>query len=148
MIDKKQPYEKLIDYIKANPNKGLIIPHADIEQIIGIPYRKNCNCLNSKYSYYVSKANNKLTQLSLRLESIQGFGYRIIEDKEYTDSMRRAYNTGVKYINKALNIGNNINKNMLTQPEVNEFNNVYSKVNDANKYLVTLVTNKNNKKTP
>ena len=53
MVSKTQPYEKLVDYVKSNPQKGLTIPHTDIETIIGIPYRKGCNCLNSKYSYHV-----------------------------------------------------------------------------------------------
>ena len=37
MVSKTQPYEKLVDYVKSNPQKGLTIPHTDIETIIGIP---------------------------------------------------------------------------------------------------------------
>ena len=93
-----------MDYVKSNPQKGLTIPHVDIEKIINVPYRKSCNCLNSKYSYQIAKANQKLTSLSLRLEPIQGFGYRIIQDNQYVDSMRKAYNTAVRYVEKAKEI--------------------------------------------
>ena len=42
MVSKTQPYEKLVDYVKSNPQKGLTIPHVDIEKIINVPYRKSC----------------------------------------------------------------------------------------------------------
>lgn len=129
MINKTQPYEKLIDYIKNNPNKGQTIPHADIEVIMGIPYRAvGCMHLNSQYGYQVQKANKKLTELSLRLEPIQGFGYRIIEDNQYVDSMRKAYNMGVRNIEKAKFIADNTDISALSVSEYNEFNNVLTKI--------------------
>jgi hypothetical protein len=128
MINKIQPYEKLVDYIKNNPQKGLTISHIDVEQILGIPYRKNCHCLNSKYSYQVARANKKLTALSLRLEAIQGFGYRIIKDNQYVDSMRKAYNTGVRNIQKAKFIADNTDVSALSTKEYKEFDAVYTKI--------------------
>lgn len=150
MINKIQPYEKLVDYIKVNPSKGQTLPHADIEQIIGVPYRAvGCMHLNSQYSYQVQKANKKLTELSLRLEPIQGFGYRIIKDNQYVDSMRKAYNMGVRNIEKAKFIGSNTDTTSLNAKENAEFNTVYKKIIDAHTSLAiipSLSTKK--KKTP
>lgn len=153
MINKTQPYEKLVDYIKNNPHKGQTLPHADIEQIMGIPYRAvGCMHLNSQYSYQVQKANKKLTELSLRLEPIQGFGYRIIKDNQYVDSMRRAYNMGVRNIEKAKFIGDNTDVTTLTAKENAEFDAVYKKISDAHKSLVIIpsptIKHKKTKKTP
>lgn len=128
MINKTQPYEKLIDYVKNNPQKGLTISHADVEKILGVPYRKGCHCLNAKYSYQVAKANEKLTALSLRLEAIQGFGYRIIKDNQYVDSMRKAYNTGVRSIQKAKFIADNADVSALSTKEYKEFDVVYNQI--------------------
>ena len=144
MVSKTQPYEKLVDYVKSNPQKGLTIPHTDIETIIGIPYRKGCNCLNSKYSYHVSKANQKLTDLSLRLEPIQGFGYRIIQDNQYTDSMKKAYNTAVRYVEKAKFIGDNTDVSALSSKEYKEFDDVYGKVIAAQSSLSIIPVKKKN----
>ena len=139
MVNKTQPYEKLVDYIKVNPNKGQTIPHADIEQIMGIPYRTvGCRHLNNQYSYQVQKANKKLTELSLRLEAIQGFGYRILKDNQYVDSMRKAYNMSVKNIEKAKFIGDNTDVTALTSNENHEFDMVYRQVVNAHKSLGTI----------
>jgi hypothetical protein len=139
MINKTQPYEKLVDYIKNNPNKGQTIPHADVEVIMGIPYRAvGCMHLNSQYSYQVQKANKKLTELSLRLEAIQGFGYRILRDNQYVDSMRKAYNMGVRNMEKAKFIGDNTDVTTLTAKENAEFDAVYKKVSAAHKSLVII----------
>ena len=109
MVSKIQPYEKLVDYVKSNPYKGLTISHTDIEAIIGIPYRKGCNCLNGKYLYHVSKANEKLTTFSLRLEAIPGFGYRIINDNEYINTASQNLVLISKFANsKTENNDNNI----------------------------------------
>ena len=128
MIKKIPPYEKLVDYVKRNPQKGLTIPHTDIEQIIGIPYRKGCNCLNNRYSNQVRKANDKLTLLSLRLEPIKGFGYRILNDNQYIDSMKKAYNTGIKNIQKAMIIADNTDFVNFTIDELEEWTDVRSKI--------------------
>ena len=139
MTNKAQPYEKLVDYVKANPNKGQTISHADIEQIMGISYRvAGCLHLNSQYSYQVQKANKKLTELSLRLEPIQKFGYRIIKDNQYVDSMRKAYNMGIRNIEKAKFIGDNTDVTTLTTKENAEFDAVYRKISSAHKSLVTI----------
>lgn len=149
MINKTQPYEKLVDYVKANPQKGLTIPHADIEQIIGVSYRATgCKHLNPQYSYQVQKANKKLTELSLRLEPIQGFGYRIIKDNQYVDGMRRAYNMGVKNIEKARFIADNTNVAALTATENAEFDNVYRKIEAAQTSLTIIPVPKTTKKQP
>lgn len=150
MINKIQPYEKLVNYVKANPQKGLTIPHADIEQIIGVPYRKSCTCLNSKYTYHVARANEKLTVLSLRLEPIPGFGYRIIKDNQYVDSMRKSYNMGVKYIEKAKFIADSTNTTTLSVKELKEFNDVLNKITTAQNSLRLLPTRQNtsNNNTP
>ena len=138
MNNKVKPYEKLVDYIKSNPKKGLTIPHTDIEKIIGVSYKKSCNCLNKTYTYNVGKANEKLTMLSLRLEPITGYGYRIIKDNQYVDSMRKAYNTATRYIDKAIIIGDNTDIFKLTPDEYAEFDDVFKKVNNAKKTLSTL----------
>lgn len=148
MVNKIQPYEKLVDYVKSNPQKGLTIPHTDIERIIGVPYRKGCNCLNNKYSYHVSKANQKLTLMSLRLEPINGFGYRIIEDNQYVDSMLKAYNTGVNYIRKARTIGESTNISTLTAKEYAEFDTVFAKVINAESCILPIAKNKKSHQTP
>lgn len=136
MISKIQPYEKLVDYVKNNPQKGLTIPHTDIENIIGIPYRAHgCMHLNTQYSYQVQKANKKLTELSLRLEPIQGFGYRIIKDNQYVDSMRKAYNMGVRNIEKAKFIADNTNINVLSKKDYKEWETIHDKIVDAQTYL-------------
>ncbi len=135
MINKVQPYEKLVDYVKNNPQKGQLIPHADIEQIIGISYRKGCNCLNSKYSYQVAKANKKLTALALRLEPIQGFGYRILEDNQYVDSMRKSYNMSVTNMEKARFIADGADVSILSAQELKEFNDVYDRIVQAQAIL-------------
>ena len=144
MVSKTQPYEKLVDYVKSNPQKGLTIPHVDIEKIINVPYRKSCNCLNSKYSYQIAKANQKLTSLSLRLEPIQGFGYRIIQDNQYVDSMRKAYNTAVRYVEKAKFIGDNTNISVLSSKEYKEFDDIYNKVIAAQSSLSIIPVKKKN----
>ena len=41
MTNKTQPYEKLVDYVKNHPQKGLTIPHADVEKILGVSRKKN-----------------------------------------------------------------------------------------------------------
>ena len=148
MVDKTRPCEKLVDYIKSNPYKGLTISHTDIEAIIGIPYRKGCNCLNGKYLYHVSKANEKLTTFSLRLEAIPGFGYRIINDNEYINSIRKAYNTSVKYIEKAKFIADNTDTSSLNAKEKAMFNDMYNKVIKINKSFAIIHIQKNNKTTP
>ena len=142
MNNKVKPYEKLVDYIKSNPKKGLTIPHTDIEKIIGVSYKKSCNCLNKTYTYNVGKANEKLTTLSLRLEPITGYGYRIIKDNQYVDSMRKAYNTATRYIDKAIMIGDNTDIFKLTPDEYAEFDNVFKKVNNAKKTLSNLKKNR------
>lgn len=149
MINKTQPYEKLVDYVKNNPQKGQTIPHADIEQIMGIPYRAvGCRHLNSQYGYQVQKANKKLTELSLRLEPIQGFGYRIIKDNQYVDSMRKAYNMGVRNIEKAKFIASNTDTSALTTTEKSEFDVVHKKVKDAHKTLSTILSPASKTNTP
>lgn len=130
-----QPYKKLVDYVVNNPQKGTVIPHSTIEQIMGVPYRKSCNCSNSKYKHNVSKANKILTPLTLRLEPIPGYGYRIINDNEYIYAMRKAYNTGVKNIEKALFIGDNADISKLTQGELQLFSKTYNKVQKAIKNI-------------
>lgn len=135
MVKKIQPFEKLVKYIKKNPQKGLTIPHQDIENIIGIPYRLQCRHVNSQYSYQVQKANKKLTELSLRLEPIQGFGYRIIEDNQYVDSMRKAYNMGVRNIEKAKFIADSADIKNLSGKDLKEFNDVYDKIVDTQAYI-------------
>ena len=130
-----QPYEKLIDYVKNNLQKGSIISHANIEQIIGISYRRSCNCLSSTYKYNIQRANEKLTVFSLRLEPIQGYGYRVIKDNEYMHSMEKAYKTGVKYIKKAKFIGNYVNTTNLSPIELKYLNEVSNKIDSVNHYL-------------
>lgn len=125
MIKKIQPYEKLIEYVKNNPRKGLTIPHSEIETIIGIPYK------SSRYSYHVSKANDKLTQVSLRLEPINGFGYRIIQDNQYVDSMRKAYNMAVRNIQKADFISNHTDITSLNIGEHMEWDTIATKIKRA-----------------
>lgn len=143
MINKTQPYEKLVDYVKSNPQKGQTIPHADIEKIMGIPYRAlGCKHVNSQYSYQIQKANKKLTALALRLEPIQGFGYRIIKDNQYVDSMRRAYNRGVKSIDKAKFIADNTNVGALSGSDYQEFDAVYNKIIAAQGSLQIIPTKK------
>lgn len=146
MIQKIQPWEKLVDYVKNNPQKGLTIPHSDIEQILGIPYRKSCNCLNSRYSYHVKKANEKLLQLSLALDPIQGFGYRILNDNQYVDIMKRKFNTGLKYIQKAKEYGDNTDVTLLTKQEYNEWENTFNTIIDACNYLTFISTKTPNQK--
>lgn len=151
MVNKVQPFEKLVKYIKKNPQKGLTIPHKDIEQVIGIPYRMSCRHINNQYSYQVQKANKKLTEISLRLEPIQGFGYRIIEDNQYVDSMRKAYNMGVRNIEKAKFIADNTNIKGLNMKDLKEFNDVYDKIVDTQSYISIIpspINNNNTKKTP
>lgn len=135
MITKVQPFEKLVDHVKNNPQKGMLIPHADIEQILGIPYRKACGCLNSQYSYQVKKANEKLLQSALALDAIQGFGYRILKDNQYVDVMRRKFNTGLKYIEKAKEYGDNTNVSSLSTKDYQEWENVFNTVSSACSYL-------------
>ena len=135
MVNKVQPFEKLVKYIKNNAQKGLTIPHQDVENVIGIPYRLQCKHINSQYSYQVQKANKKLTELSLRLEAIQGFGYRIIEDNQYVDSMRKAYNRGVRSIEKAKFIADNTDIQNLSKKDLKEFNDVYDKIVDTQSYI-------------
>ena len=134
-VPKVQPFEKLVDWVKNNPQKGLTIPHADVEQILGVPYRKSCGCLNSKYSYQVKKANEKLLQLALSLDPIQGFGYRILQDNQYVDVMRRKFNTGIKYILKAKEYGDCTNISGLSKKEYQEWENVFNTVTNASGYL-------------
>lgn len=135
MVKKTQPYELLVNHVKANPVKGQTIPHADIENIMGIPYRvSGCNHANTRYSYHIQKANKVLTELHLRLEPIKGFGYRIIEDNQYVDSVRKAYNTGIKSFEKARFIADNTDGTHLSFDEYQEFKNVRDKVNTALKY--------------
>ena len=100
--------------------------------------------VNSKYSYQIAKANQKLTSLSLRLEPIQGFGYRIIQDNQYVDSMRKAYNTAVRYVEKAKFIGDNTNISTLSSKEYKEFDNVYNKVIAAQSSLSIIPVKKKN----
>lgn len=135
MISKVQPFELLVDYVTNHAQKGLTIPHADIENIMNVPYRKGCNCLNNQYSYQIQKANVKLTEMSLRLEPIQGFGYRIIKDKHYVDSMRKAYNMGVKSIEKAKFIADNTDVQALSKKDYTEWEDVFNKITDAQAYL-------------
>ena len=130
-----QPYKKLVDYVKNNPQKGTIIPHSTIEQIMSVPHKKNCKCMNSAYNYNVSKANKILTTLSLRLEPIVGYGYRIIEDNEYVYSIQKAYNAGVKNIQKAKFIADSTNVNNLTQNDLSAFNKTYGNIQKALKIL-------------
>ena len=134
-VPKVQPFEKLVDYVKNNAQKGLTIPHADVETILGVPYRKSCGCLNSKYSYQVKKANDKLLQSSLALDSIQGFGYRILQDNQYVDVMRRKFNTGLKYILKAKEYGDNTDVNGLSKKEYLEWENTFNTITNASGYL-------------
>lgn len=132
---KLKPYEKLINYVKTAPKKGTVISHTTIEQIMGVPYRKSCNCLNHHYRYNVSRANDYLTSLSLRLESIQGFGYRIIEDKDYVKHMRKFYNTGVTYIQKAKTIADCTDLNSLSNKDYTEWAKIYGKIKNAQSKL-------------
>ena len=135
MVKKTQPYELLVNHVKANPIKGQTIPHVDIENIMGIPYKiPTCNHSNQKYGYHIKKANKILTELHLRLEPIKGFGYRIIEDNQYVDSIRKAYNTGVKSFEKAKFIGDNVDGTNLTYDEYTELKEVRSKVDKVLKY--------------
>jgi len=129
LIKKTQPYEKLVDYVKDNPQKGLTIPHTEIETIIGIPYK------SSRYSYHVTKANDKLTQVSLRLEPINGFGYRIIQDNQYVDSMRKSYNMAVRNIQKAKFIADNTDVTTLNVGEHMEWHTVSLKIKNAQSAL-------------
>ena len=125
MIKKIQPYEKLVEYVKNNPQKGLTIPHTEIETIMDVPY-KSC-----RYSYHIAKANDKLTQVSLRLEPINGFGYRIIQDNQYVDSMRKAYNMAVRNIQKADFISNHTDVTSLNVGEHMEWHTVATKIKRA-----------------
>lgn len=126
-----QPDELLVKAILANPQKGLTISHTTMESIIGISYRLPCGCLNSRYSYYISKANKKLTAMSLRIDTIAGYGYRILQDNQYADVMRKLYNTGVKYIEKAKDIGDNTDVTTMKPKEYKEWENAFKKVDDA-----------------
>ena len=132
---KMQPFEKLVDWVKQNPTKGVIIPHADVETIMGVPYRKNCGCLNSRYSYQVKKANEKLLQSALALDAIQGYGYRVMNDNQYVDVMRRKFNTGLKYILSAKEYGDNTNISALTGAEYKEWENTFNTITNACGYL-------------
>ena len=135
MVKKTQPYEMLVNHVKANPIKGQTIPHADIENIMGIPYKASgCNHANPKYGYHIQRANKILTELHLRLEPIKGFGYRIIEDNQYVDSIRKAYNSGVKSFEKARFISDNTDGSNLSFDEYQELKEVRDKVNTALKY--------------
>lgn len=146
MTNKIEPFEKLVDYVKKNPQKGLTIPHTDIEKIIGLSYRMpGCHHLNNQYSYQVSKANKKLTEMSLRLEAIQGFGYRIIKDNQYIDSMRKAYNMAVRNIDKAKFIADNTDTNNLSKTELAEYNTIFDEVKLARQTLSIIVTNSKKK---
>lgn len=132
MVKKTQPYELLVNHVKANPVKGQTIPHTDIENIMGISYKASgCNHANPRYGYHVQKANKILTELHLRLEPIKGFGYRIIEDNQYVDSIRKAYNTGVKSFEKAKFIGDNVDGTNLSFDEYTELKDVRTKVDKA-----------------
>lgn len=135
MAKTQQPFEKLVDHVKNNPSKGTLIPHADIEQILGITYRKPCGCLNSKYAYQVKKANEKLLQSCLALDAIQGFGYRILEDNQYVDVMRRKFNTGLKYIEKAKEYADNTDVSKLSRTDYREWENTFNTISNACSYL-------------
>lgn len=135
MVSKTQPYEKLVDFVKNNPQKGLTIPHADVEKILNVPYRKSCGCLNGAYSYQVEKAKEKLLQMSLALDSIQGFGYRILNDNQYVDVMRRKFNTGLKYIQKAKEYGDNTDISGLSKKDYAEWENTFNTITNACNYL-------------
>lgn len=131
MITKVQPYEKLVDYVKQNPNKGQLIPHADVEQILGITYRKGCGCLNGHYTRQVAKANEKLTPLALRLDPIQGYGYRILEDNQYADVMGRLYNTSVTFMEKARFVADGADVSNLSSQDLKRFNDIYNRIVSA-----------------
>lgn len=144
MVNKVQPYEKLVDFVVSNPQKGMTIPHTEVEKTMGIPYKTD-NYFNKQYSYQVSKANEKLTQKSLRLEPIKGFGYRIINDNQYVDSMRKAYNAGVRSIKKARTIAHSTIVGNLSEEEYKEWREVSKKIKSAYLSMEIIPTSKTKK---
>lgn len=118
MIKKQKPSELLVEYVRQHPNKGQLITHSEIENVIGVPYKKpNCNCTNNSYNYHVNEANKKLTTEHLRLEAIVGYGYRIMKDNQYSDAMKKNYNRAVRTINTAHFIAMNVQVSSLTKEE-------------------------------
>lgn len=122
MINKKRPYELLVSYVQAHPSRGLVITHSDIANEIGIPYVKGGQ--NSRYLNNVSKANAILTTLHLRLESIRGVGYRIMDFNQYAKEVAKNLITSKKYADKADFISNACITTNLTPTEIAEYNKV------------------------
>jgi hypothetical protein len=129
MINKQRPYELLISYVQAHPNRGLVMTHSDIANEIGIPYISKGQ--NSRYLSHVSKANKILTSLNLRLESIRGTGYRIMDFNQYAKDAAKNLITSKKYADKAVFIQDSCITTNLTPAEIIE----YKKVKDAANYI-------------
>lgn len=140
MVNKIQPFEHLVTHVTNNPNKGQTILHKDVENLIGIPYRKPCGCLNNKYSYEVSKARRKLLPLGLTLEPISGVGYRILPDNQFVDVMRKKFNIGLKYIHSAKQYADNTDISALSLNDYNEWSAVNIQIIDACKYLSSITS--------
>lgn len=144
MAQKTNTYSKLVDYVKNNCSKGDVLTHSEVENILGVAYKKNCNCANGRYRYHVQKANWILTEMSLRLDSIIGVGYRVIEDKDYLDAGRREINAGAKHIEKAEIILNNVDSSKLNATETVELSKLKKRVDVLRKSL-TYVPPRTNK---
>lgn len=148
MAQKNNIHTKLVDYVKNNCAKGNILTHTVIEGILGIAYKKNCNCANGQYRYYVQKANNVLTEMSLRLESVIGVGYRVIEDKEYLESARKEINAGARHIEKADIILSNVTVSALNAKEQADLTKLKQKVTHLRSTLTYVPPVRNRKVTP
>lgn len=135
------PYQLLVDEVTNNPQRGLVLLHQDIATIMNISYIRGA--LNSKYSSNLSKANKKLTESNLRLESIKGIGYRIIFHNEYVRHVQKAIKMSNNNLEKGLFIKKNTDISKLTSSELAEFDETSKLLTDVYAYLTSALINSN-----
>jgi hypothetical protein len=104
-------WKNLIDAIETHPEDwafGTLHTHDEIGSIMGVSYG------TTAYSANLSRANDELTHMGMRLKNIRGTGYEVLEPEKYLDESVHHLSKGARQIRKSYNIASGCKLNYVS----------------------------------
>lgn len=128
-MTRQEKIQKLIEFV-FNKNYGDIIPHWEIEQVIGEKQKSN------KYNAMVGSAKKRLLKVGKMVENVKGVGYRVVNPDEYTNQAAKLVSSGARRIDHGAKVLENAPVSEMSPSGVQ----VYNVMSDKMKILQAAVT--------
>lgn len=129
-----QPWEKLVLYVEGHPKRGDVLLHGDIEQITGTVYG------TTRYGYVIAKAKKELTKKQLRIRSVNGVGYRIMEHYEYDNDAASQVIQAANHLTNAKFISDCTDISKLNKKQASNHNKLANEINKSNTILQNVIS--------